>query len=457
MTSIDYFEKIRQKLKNIEKESNELQKQGNYFESLEKLDEALHLSKDNFGEDSEEFQQCANRQCETCNLIAMVFQQKENFDACFDFLRKADLLAQNEYFFKALTFNNIACFYKTVGKQRVALYYLNQAQEIENRLNNEKNNNQQNIADIHQNICAVLSQLNKHNDAQVHAMNSIILIQDEMLKEAQPLLKIKKEEDRKAGIEQAKEESTPTSLAKNKQNSLDERITIQSIAYHNLAVELEYLHKYNDCLKVYNKAYEFSRDHLGADNQVSKNLQNVMNSATNQIKNKKKKTGGVVEKKKTVDTQNKMKKDYMLKNHAYSDKKNPIDKKLRATNTQQKGKAETGKAGTNTMRQTNKQGEGLDDKFTNLDLKQADKEEIEKLSQHNKADGKNITKEYHPGGKPQLQNREDFDKGDQGGNNWENMVTSREQSKENVDSKENRKNDLNPYPSDDEEEESEPG
>jgi hypothetical protein len=37
----------------------------------------------------------------------------ENFDACFEFLKKAEILAQNSLEFKAVTFNNIACFYKT--------------------------------------------------------------------------------------------------------------------------------------------------------------------------------------------------------------------------------------------------------------------------------------------------------------------------------------------------------
>jgi hypothetical protein len=43
---------------------------------LDKLEEALTISRDNFGESSEEFQKCAHKLCETCNLIAMVFLQK---------------------------------------------------------------------------------------------------------------------------------------------------------------------------------------------------------------------------------------------------------------------------------------------------------------------------------------------------------------------------------------------
>lgn len=50
--------------------------QGKYFESLNKLEDALTLARDIFGEQSDEFLQCAHKVCETCNLIAMVFLQK---------------------------------------------------------------------------------------------------------------------------------------------------------------------------------------------------------------------------------------------------------------------------------------------------------------------------------------------------------------------------------------------
>ena len=53
----------------------------------------------------------------------MVFLQKENFEASFDFLKKAEVLSETSKYYKAMTFNNIACFYKTVGKYRVSLSY----------------------------------------------------------------------------------------------------------------------------------------------------------------------------------------------------------------------------------------------------------------------------------------------------------------------------------------------
>jgi hypothetical protein len=123
----------------------------------------------------------------------------------------------------------------------VALVYLEKALAIENLLSNH-----QNISDIHLNICvgptydeAVLSQLNKHEDAMVNAMNSVILIQDEMLKTALPLLIEHNKEQQRSGGHNLKFGESQS----RKKGTLEERLTILSVAYHNYAVELEYLNK----------------------------------------------------------------------------------------------------------------------------------------------------------------------------------------------------------------------
>jgi hypothetical protein len=77
------------------------------------------------------------------------------------------------------------------------------------------------LADTHLNLCAVLSQLDKHEDAQQHAMLSIILLQDEFLQIA--LQKFKKDEKEDRGKEE--------------HQISDERLAVLAIAYHNLGVE----------------------------------------------------------------------------------------------------------------------------------------------------------------------------------------------------------------------------
>jgi hypothetical protein len=81
------------------------------------------------------------------------------------------------------------------------------------------------LADTHLNLCAVLSQLDKHEDAQQHAMLSIILLQDEFLQIA--LQKLKKEN--REGQDKDEDQIS------------DERLAVLAIAYHNLGVEFEHL------------------------------------------------------------------------------------------------------------------------------------------------------------------------------------------------------------------------
>ena len=68
-----------------------------------------------------------------------------------------------------------------------------------------------NPCEIHLNICAILSQLGKHEMALHHSMKALILIQDELLE-----------------IDERKEK-------------MESRQTVMIIALHNIAVEYEYL------------------------------------------------------------------------------------------------------------------------------------------------------------------------------------------------------------------------
>lgn len=74
-------------------------------------------------------------------------------------------------------------------------------------------------------------------------MNSIILIQDQMLKDSLPLLAEKRREEQENNLIDGEDSQLSGFEAKSKKGSLEERITILSIAYHNLAVELEFLNQ----------------------------------------------------------------------------------------------------------------------------------------------------------------------------------------------------------------------
>lgn len=192
----------------------------------------------------------------------MIFLQKENFDASLHFLKKAEILCQNSLTFRALTYNNMALFFRRTNKLKQALSFLQKALDIELQMENP-----QSLADTHLNMCAVLSQLGKHKEALQHVLLSITLLQDEFLNLGSP--------DKNIDYEK-KDEDNP-------KGNIEDRVSVLAIAYHNLGVELEYLKRYQEAIQTYSKAVKFSIENLGEKHQLVENLQKVLEAATAQI------------------------------------------------------------------------------------------------------------------------------------------------------------------------------
>ena len=133
----------------------------------------VSIKKNVYGLEHPEFDKASEKLCEYLNLAAMVHLQKEKFESSLDCLKKAEVVCRNSIQFKSTTYNNLACYYRRTGKIRTALTYLIQALELELKLEHPKT-----LADTHLNLCAVLSQLDRHEDALQHVMLSIILLQD---------------------------------------------------------------------------------------------------------------------------------------------------------------------------------------------------------------------------------------------------------------------------------------
>ena len=223
------------------------------------MEEIVTIKKGVFGTDHIEFEKATEKLCEYLNLSAMIHLQKENFEVSIDCLRKAELVCQNSLQFKSTTYNNLACYYRRIGKLRTALSYLIQALELELKLEHPAT-----LADTHLNLCAVLSQLDKHEDALQHSMLSVILLQDELLQVA--LAKLKKSESKDVS---------------------EERLAVLTIAYHNMGVEFEHLKRLDEALKIYNKALKISTDYLQDNTQLVSNMTRVVSSANEQIEEQK--------------------------------------------------------------------------------------------------------------------------------------------------------------------------
>ena len=97
-------------------------------------------------------------------MLAISLLQKDEFKDSLAYLERSQKLSANNQFGLAMTFNNLACYYKKRGRYRTALNFLERALDIE-----QKSPNNSSLANTHLNISAVLSILNRHDIAINHA------------------------------------------------------------------------------------------------------------------------------------------------------------------------------------------------------------------------------------------------------------------------------------------------
>lgn len=236
-------------LKKIDETSTKLQKQGNYLEALECMERGLVLRQHFFGIKSEQVDNACKVVGEMCNLLAMTYLQQGQYDLTLELLKKAEILTERDPQGKAVTYNNLACYYRKQGKLRNSLKYLQLALKIESKIHRLVNS-----ADTHLNACAVLSQLGRHSTALSHAQSALILLQEELL---DPL---KKGQDK--------------NTTKTIRSSKLDRIAVLAIAYHNVGVEQEFMKKYHESSLSYQKGTQIADKFLGPNHSMTITLKN---------------------------------------------------------------------------------------------------------------------------------------------------------------------------------------
>lgn len=157
----------------------------------------------------------------------------ENFPSALGFLTKAVNLLETPDLpvkLKAITLNNLGCFYKRTGKLKVALQYLHKALDLDVSSPADRTN----LAGTHLNVCAIHSTLGSHDVAIRHAYEAL-----ELLKEA---------------------ELTPNNAA-----------TV-AIAYHNAGVEEEHLKNYERAADLYVTGWKSAAGRLGQSHGLTVSL-----------------------------------------------------------------------------------------------------------------------------------------------------------------------------------------
>jgi tetratricopeptide (TPR) repeat protein len=188
------------------------------------------------------------------NKVAMDYLRDDAFIDCAKFLKKADKLLgsdnpsinklPNRQKLLGLTYNNFACYHKRRRQPNVALTYLKRALEAEAVLETEVTN----LAGTHLNICAIYSELAKHQEALESAQTALGLLNAVALSEAEG-----------AGI------STLTTTA---------------IAYYNCGVELEHLNKLQEAAAVFSSGFSFAQEYLGEEHYLTKHLETSFKAAS---------------------------------------------------------------------------------------------------------------------------------------------------------------------------------
>lgn len=183
------------------------------------------------------------------NKEGMDFLRKGQYKQAFEQLKYAEAVVvskqgQDEATnLMSVTCNNLGCYYKKVGKLHAALSYLRKALKIEVSLQTDDVT----VAGTHLNVCAILSKLDKHDKALQHALCALELIKNRV----------------------DSTEFSPT----------QDEYSVLAIAYHNVAVERDYLQQLQEAAAAYQQGHEVAKKCLGDQHPLTQTLAKNANAA----------------------------------------------------------------------------------------------------------------------------------------------------------------------------------
>lgn len=234
-------------LARLDTAARDFQRQNKHLDALDCYERALVLRQRLYGLQSEEFWGAAKGVGELCNQLALSFMQREDYAQVDRLLRRAEALTQRDPAGRAVTYNNWACYMRQTGKLHSALANLRKALALEQRLSKAFS-----PADTHINLCSVLSQLHKHEEALEHARLALDMVSTEVF-----------------GGAAAKVAAGPGGVMAAVALSPPDRIAVLCIAYHNLGVESEFTKEFTAALKAYTKGADIAKGFLGEGHSIT--------------------------------------------------------------------------------------------------------------------------------------------------------------------------------------------
>ena len=164
---------------------------------------------------------------------------------------------------KAITYNNLACYYKEKNKLHCALKYLKVCLKLESMHDITECS-----SDSYLNTCVVLSKLNKHHQALEHALNALSLLEEELLLSSTSTISCNHMNDIHHSMVS---EHIPIRL---------DRIIVLTITYYNIGVEQEYLKLWKESMQSYKKGMCIAYRYLGGNHcmyaTLNSSFENVM-------------------------------------------------------------------------------------------------------------------------------------------------------------------------------------
>lgn len=222
---------------------------GNRQKALEYLEHVITLQESAHGPNSVEVKSVIIKVVEEYNAVAMQLLEEDKLDEAFVYLRKAESMSEGNANLKAITSNNLGCFYRKKNQPRSALIYLLAALELEAALP-QSVQGARSPADTHLNICTVLSELKRHPEALKHAKAGLKLLLLEICDPEHP------------------------------QGTMRvDRAGVLTIAYHNLGVQHEFLKDYAAASTAYTKASLIAEKYLGDQHSLTRAMKQALESS----------------------------------------------------------------------------------------------------------------------------------------------------------------------------------